>query len=935
MKTNSRSSFYRYLTLFLFIGTFISCNSDHEIELSNLKCEYLRNPIGVDILQPRFSWNIFSDSRGVAQSAYRIIIGEQKDALINGKISIWDTGKTPSDKLTNIVYDGTPLESDHTYYWTVCIWDQDGAQSSWSKPAIFHTGLLNASDWQAKWITPIDSTLEAPLLRKEFNIEKQVKSAYVYVTGLGYYELYLNGEKVGDHVLDPSLTDYRKRVLYSTYDITEQVKNGINVTGILLGNGAWRLRKVEDRYSWGNGSLISGTLRCLMQMNIIYTDGSQKSIITDNSWKSSDSPITFNNLYGGEDYDARLEKKGWSSAGFDASEWQPVQIAESPGGILKSQLMPSIKVTETIQPIAITNPEPGVYLFDMGQNFAGWWKIRVKGSTGVTLRVRGAETLNDSLFPEPLKQGDHLSIKDAFHARVWTDYTLKGKDLEEYEPRFFYTGFRYVEVILDNKINPEFLEVEGRVVHTALEFNGEFVTSDSLLNRVHRATVWSQRGNTHGSPTDCPHREKGSYTGDGQVIAEASIHDFQMATFYTKWLDDMRDAQEKNGRIPNTAPTLIGGMGGGIAWGSAYILIPWWMYQYYDDTRILEEHYVTMKQYLGYLHNLARIDSDPGEEYIINDFDSYWYSLGEWCAPGQGDCPNHPMVNTYYYYQNSLLLSRIASLLGKNSDAGRYLALADTIKIEMNNKFFNSETNLYGTDTLYQTYQLLALAGDIIPVEHREKVFQTLVDDIVDTKKGHLNTGIIGTKHLWNVLADFNRNDLGYSIATQTTYPSYGFWIEKGATTLWEKWEGIHSHNHQMFGSVDEYFYKYLAGISSPAEGKTTPGYKHIHIQPYVPEGLSFVEASVNTAAGKIESKWNHIPGMFQIRVVIPANSDATISIPILDYKNISVTENDKIIWEDGSFISGTEGIIEGKLEGSFFICSTGSGTYDFKISGN
>jgi len=935
MKTDSRSLCYRFLTLFLLIGTSISCNSKHEIEVSNLKCEYLKSPMGIDILQPRFSWNISGDSRGISQSAYRILVEEHKNVLPDGNGSIWDTDKTPSDKLTNIVYDGIPLKSDQTYYWSVCVWNQDDVQSAWSEPAIFHTGLLNTSDWQALWITPVDSTLEAPILRKEFSIDKQVKSAHVFVTGLGYYELYLNGEKVGDHVLDPSLTDYQKRILYSTYDITEQLKNGMNVTGIFLGNGAYRLKKVKDRYSWGNGSLISGTLRCLMQMNITFTDGSQTSIITDNSWKSSGSPITFNNLYGGEDYDARLEKAGWSSADFDASEWHPVQITDSPGGILKSQLIPSIKVTETIQSLAKINPEPGVYLFDMGQNFAGWWKIRVKGSPGVTLRVRGAETLNDSLFPEPLKQGDHLSIKDAFHARVWTDYTIRSKEIEEYEPRFFYTGFRYVEVIIDNKINPEFLEVEGRVVRTALEFNGKFTTSDSLLNRIHRATVWSQMGNTHGSPTDCPHREKGSYTGDGQIIAESSIHDFQMAAFYTKWLDDMRDAQEENGRIPNTAPTLIGGMGGGIAWGSAYILIPWWMYQYYNDTRIIEEHYLTMKRYLEYLHNLAGIDSDPEEPYIINDFDSYWYSLGEWCAPGQGDCPNHPMVNTYYYYQNSLLLSRIATLLGHNNDAGRYLALADTIKNEMNKKFFNLKTNLYGTDTLYQTYQLLALAGDIIPEGHRAKVFQTLTDDIVNTKKGHLNTGIIGTKHLWNVMANFKRNDLGYLIATQTTYPSYGFWIGKGATTLWEKWEGIHSHNHQMFGSVDEYFYKYLAGIGSPAEGKTTSGYRHIHIQPYVPEGLSFVNASINTIAGNIESEWHNNSDLFQLRVVIPANSDASVCIPLSDYKNILVKENGKTVWEDGAFIPGNAGFKNGRIEEEKIIFSIGSGTYEFKVSGS
>ena len=914
---------------------FISCNSSRKINVSDLKCEYIENPLGMDIRQPRFSWNISGNRRGIYQSGYRILVADRREALQDGTGNFWDTGKVPSDKLINIVYQGSQLKSDQTYYWSVCVWNQDGEQSSWSNPAIFHTGLLNATDWESQWITSGDSSLEAPLFRKEFEINKQVKNAYVYVTGLGYYELYLNGKKVGDHVLDPAITDYRKRVLYATYDVTRQLKNGLNVAGILLGNGAYRLEKVEGRYSWGNGGSISGTPRLLMQLNITYKDGSRKSIITDKSWKSSGSPITFNNLYGGEDYDARLEKAGWSSAGFDASDWQQVTIADSPGGVLQSQLMPPIKVTETIRPVAKTNPEPGVYLFDMGQNFAGWWRIRVKGSPGVTLRARGAETLNDSLFPKPLQTEDHLSIKQAYHSRVWTDYILKGNGTEVYEPRFFYTGFRYVEVTIDNHKNPESLEVEGRVVRSALDFNGKFVTSDSLLNRIHRATVWSQMGNTHGFPTDCPHREKGGYTGDGQIIAESSIHDFHMAAFYTKWLNDMRDAQEENGRIPNTSPTLIGGNGGGIAWGSAYILLPWWMYQYYNDTRILEEHYVTMKRYLEYLHNLAKTDSNPEEPYIINNFGGYWFSLGEWCAPGQSDCPNHPMVNTYYYYQNASLLSRIATLIGQNTDAVRYQALADTIKNELNKKFFNPNTNLYGTDTTYQTYQLLALAGDVVPEGHREKVFQTVTDDIINTRKGHLNTGIIGTKYLWYVMAHSGRSDLAYTVATQTTYPSYGYWLEKGATTLLEEWSGKNSHNHQMFGSVDEFFYKYLAGIRSPTDGITTSGYKHIHIKPYVPDGLSFVEASLKTAAGYIESSWQHKSDLFQLRLVIPANSDATVSIPLLGFKNIIVTENGKKVWENGAFITGNPGITDARIDEVCLTFSIGSGTYEFKLSGS
>jgi alpha-L-rhamnosidase len=470
-------------------------------------------------------------------------------------------------------------------------------------------------------------------------------------------------------------------------------------------------------------------------------------------------------------------------------------------------------------------------------------------------------------------------------------------------------------------------------VGTDLERNGRFVTSDSLLNKIHRAGIWAQKGNTHSYPTDCPHREKGGYTGDGQVVAEAAIHDFQMAAFYTKWLNDMRDAQQENGRIPNTSPTLIGGTGGGVAWGSAYILIPWWMYQYYNDTRIMEEHYQTMKKYLSYLHTLAQTDSDPKEAYIINNFGGYWDSLGEWCAPGQSDCPNHPVVSTAYYYLNSLLMSKIASALGNKTDALYYSSLADTVRDDFNKKFFNTSTYLYGTEETYQTYQLLALAGDIVPGDFREMVMKTLLDDIVITRNGHLNTGIIGTKYLWPVLTHAGRSDLAYSVVKQKTYPGYGYWIEKGSTTLLEAWEGKNSHNHQMFGSVDEFFFKYLAGIWSPEDGRTTPGYKHTHIQPFVPEDLLFVDASLNTISGKIASSWKKEPGSFRLKVEIPANTKASVSIPTFENGSVTITEGGKKIWENGSFITGVPGITDGRTEGKFLTFSIVSGKYEFILN--
>ena len=922
-----------FVILAFITGVMTGCVNDHDLMVKNLKVEYLENPLGMDKAQPRFSWEILAGQRGMMQSGYRIFVSDNPETIRTGDGNIWDSGNIDADQAVNIVYNGKPLESDKTYYWNVNIWDQNGEQTTWGEPASFRTGFLNSSDWEAKWIGSADTTIATPLLRKEFEPGKGVKEAYLYITAAGFYEAWLNGKKVGDHVLDPSITDYRKRLLYSTYDVTDQLKNKSNVIGVVLGNGAFHLKKTQGRYCWSNGGINMGNPRILAQINITYHDGTKKSIVSDNSWKFSSGPITFNNLYGGEDYDARLEKEGWTEAGFDDSAWQTVNLEESPSGIVVSQLTPAIKVTETFKSIAKTNPEPGVYLFDLGQNFAGWWKIKVKGSNGLTIRVRGAETLNDSLYPKTLTNEDRLSKKQPYQANIWTDYTLSGKGTETYEPKFFYTGFRYVEVTTDKPEELKSIDVEGRVVRSALADNGYFHTSDSLINKIHRASIWAQKSNTQGYPTDCPQREKGGYTGDGQVIAEASIHDFQMAAFYTKWMNDMKDAQEPNGRIPNTAPTLVGGSGGGIAWGSAYVLLPWWMYNYYNDTRIMQEHYPTMKQYLNYLRNLAKTDSNPEEPYLINNFGTYWFSLGEWCAPGQRDCPNHPMVNSFYYYFNSHLMSKIAAVIGEKEDAAAYAALADTIKNAMNKKFFNSETYLYGTDTTYQTYQLIALTGGLVPEGQNDKVFETITKDIQVTHNGHLNTGIIGTKYLWPALVLNGKSDIAHSLVTQTTYPSFGYWITKGATTLRENWIGRASQNHQMFGSVDEYFFKFLAGIQAPTDGKSSVGYKHIHIQPYIPEGLATAKGSVNTVAGTIESDWRQSKDGLQLNVLIPANSDATISIPLLKFSNPVIREGNKIVWQNGQYVSGIEGITNGVSEEGFITFTTGSGDYKFNLS--
>ena len=899
----------------------------HDSKLAHLQCEYQTNPLGVDVSNPRFSWNINAKERGVYQSAYRIIVGDSKSAVDRKEGNMWDSHYVESSNTVNIEYQGAPLKSNSCYFWRICA--VINGKEEWSNTAFFHTGLLDQSDWKANWISTKEDLLnESPLFRKNFTIDKKVQKAYAYVAVAGFYELRLNDAKVGDHALDPSITDYRKTVLYSVFDVTDQLKKGKNALGVMLANGAYNLTKrTGERYAWADGGTRLGNPKFMLQLHIQYSDGSSETIVSDDSWKYTEGPVTFNNIYGGEDYDARKEIEHWASGEFDDSNWNKAVITQSPGGKLKAQSVP-IRVTETIVPIAETNPAQGTYLFDLGQNMAGWWRIEVEGEAGQTIRIRGSESLNNSI-PKNLEATDTLTVNRRFGG-IWTDYTLKGNKLEIYEPRFFYSGFRYIEVSTLDKKDLKSLKVTGRVVRSDLAHNGTWRSSDTLLNKIHKAGVWSQMSNLVSYPTDCPHREKGAYTGDGQVIAETSMHDFYMAPFYMKWLNDMRDAQEPNGRIPNTAPTLVGGMGGGVGWGSAYILIPWWMNHYYNDTRILEEHYPTMKKYVEYLRNLARTDEHPEEPYIINFFEQFWYSLGEWNSPGMSDCPNHAVVNTFYYYYDTWLMSQIADMLGHKDDAQQFLALSDTIKQEFNKKFFNPDTNLYGMDSTYQTYQIIALVGNLVPEEHRGKVLKTIIDDI-HIRGNHLNTGIIGTKYLWPTLVNAGYNDLAYEVATQKTCPGYGYWILNNSTTLLEGWKNT-TGNHQMFGSVVEYFYKYLAGIQSPMEGKTTKGYKHIHIQPYIPSGLDAVNASVNTVSGEVVSNWEKDANRFHISVTIPANTTATLIIPC-ESENVTVTENNTTIWENGENKSVVNGVSEIERNTKQLKLSLLSGSYDFNVT--
>jgi len=877
----------------------------------DLRCEYMSNPLGVDTTSPRFSWNIRHPERGQAQSAYQILVASSRKNLDAGIGDRWNSGKVMSDQSVNVVYGGKPLESGETCYWKVRVWDKDGHASQYSDVATFDMGLLRESDWKAEWIGAED--ISAPLLRKEFTLDKEVKKARAYISGLGCYELYINGGRVGNDVLNPGQSEYSRRVLYSTYDVTNLLKKGKNAVGVMLGRG-W----------WGKLGSVYGDVspRMILQLDVEFTDGANTSVVSDTTWKTSSGPIVADDLYDGEIYDARQERPGWDRPGYDDYGWDNAQSKPSPGGVMDSQLMPAIRVIEVMDPVALTEPLPGKYVFDFGQNFAGWSKLMVSGPAGTKITLKTAEILND----------DGTINQSSYGGAKSTDsYILKGEGQEVYEPRFTYHGFRYVEVT-GFPGRPTLENLKGCVVHSAVEPSGSFSSSSSLLNQIHHNVIWSEKSNYHSVPTDCPHREKRGYTGDGQVSAEATIHNFNMAALYTKWLNDMRDSQLESGKIPNVAPWYNGydGMGGGVPWGSAYILLPWWMYEYYRDVRILEDHYPNMKMHLEYLRDLAKNDSNPEEEYIINEFGPYWESLGEWCSPGRTDCPNHPVVSTYYWYKDALTMSKIAEVLGKSSDADYYLSLANSIRDAFNSKFLNRSDNTYGGSPYFQTYQILPLEAGMVPEANEDMVFDNLVRDIMIDNNGHLDTGIFGTKYLFPVLMEHGRGDVAFTIVSQTTYPSYGYQIGMGATTLWERWEylteGMASFNHHMFDTVDEFFYKYLAGITP-----MSPGYRKISIRPCILGDLEWVNASIETVRGTVSSRWVKGTDSLVLEVTIPVNSEAEICVPVGSDSAV-ITEGGRKIFENNAYLGGVEGIASGERRSDCVELDVGSGTYLFEV---
>ena len=847
----------------------------------DLTCEYLTDPLGIDSRRPRFSWKLRHPERGAEAAAVQIIIGTRWEEVAGGRGDLWDSGKIRPGSATLVAYGGRPLKSRQLCYWRVRWWDRAGRVSAFSRAAVFEMGLLEKSDWSARWIgskTPrtfrTKGTVlagryrgdyvqtEAIYLSRRFETGRGVKKARAYVCGLGFFELILNGRKIGDHVLDPAQTDYRKAALYATFDISEHL--GLrNEAVIVLGNG---------RYI---GNYGFGPPRAICQIEIEKENGERTVIGTDETWAAGRGPVQRNGLYWGEIFDARRRAIGRS--GKAVRLWGPP---------LKAQMLPPIRVTRTLLPRRSFDPAPNARIFDFGQNFSGWVRMSVRGPAGTRLTLRHAELLNeDGTLNAAPNQG----------AAATDVYILKGRGLETHEPRFTYHGFRYAE--MQGPRGPlDRASVEGRVVHSDVRPAGTFLCSDSLFNRIHRHILWGQRSNLMSIPTDCPQRdERHGWLGDAHLSAEEAILNFDMASFYTKFLDDIRDAQGRDGSLPDFAPAYVKGFRpADPAWSSAYVTLAWLLYWYYGDTGILSAHFHRLKKYVDFLARRA-------SGYILRDLGKY----GDWCPPGSVVPKQTPieLTSTWFFHHDARLLSKMAAVLNRTEDAARYAGLARRIKDAFNAVFLEGDqyraVRTSPVDRyVSQTSNVLPLFLDMVPAGKKKNVLGGLLHSVVDDWDCHLNTGIVGTRYLLDVLSENGHADLACRVARQTTYPGWGYMVKEGATTLWERWEkntggGMNSHNHIMLGSVDAWFHKTLAGIRCSA-----PGWARILIRPPdIPELTSAI-GSYETIRGKVEARWERRERSLSLTIAVPVGAEADVRIPLL-WKKARLHESGRCIWPE------------------------------------
>ncbi len=908
------SRLYLYSFFVLFISLLISCSKKPFNPPGDLTVEMRENPLGIDTEIPRFSWKLSDTAIGARQSAYQILVASSEKLLKDRKADIWNSGKVESDRSVFVEYEGTPLESATKYYWKVRLWNQYSKETSWSQPAWFETAYLNDDDWKAAWIAMEpreDSILEtitprSVMMRKDFEVEGEIERARVYATGLGNYYLMLNGQRVGKDLLTPGWTDYPTRVQYQVYDITDMLHQGSNAIGAVLGN-MW----YSSGLGWKGGSAYSrGPLLFNAQISLWYSDGTFMQLFTAPDWKAHESPIIENTLYHGESYDARLEQEGWDQPGFDDSSWHHVNGVDPPTEKLVAQQGPPIRKTQELVPDSIYQTEQGSWVFDLGQNMVGWARLKVQEKAGTRVEMKFAELLHE----------DGTAAQENLRSAEATDlYICKGDSLEIWEPSFTYHGFRYVEVSGLTRSPTEEL-LTGIVIHSAAPFTGEFYSSDEILNGFWQNTFWGQRGNMHSVPTDCPQRdERLGWMGDAQVFAPTSCYNMDMALFYEKWLRDMTDCQHESGYVYDVNPAIVVSGPAKPGWGDAVAVVPWVVYRWYGDKRILEENYEGIRAWVEYMRG-------ESEDYIYTWGDDDWGGYGDWIAVVES--PRDPIASAYYYYSTKLL-SKMAGVLGKTEDQQEYGDLSEKIRKAFNYEYFDAISRQYEGNT--QTANLLPLVFGITPEEDRDSVAANIAGDVIE-RGHHPSTGFLGTPYLLPVMSDFGYHRDAYKTAVQTEYPSWGYMLKQGATTVWELWnsdkeppEQMNSRNHFCLGSVVEWYYSHLAGIRPDPE---QPGFKHSIIHPMPARGLDRAGAKFRTHYGLLSSDWKQNGDRFKLHVKVPANTHATVILPVKD--DTSIWMNFARIYPESD--CSASWFKEPRVENDRIFIEIPAGTFDFEL---
>jgi len=895
------------------------------LQITALLTEGRHYPLGVDASAPLLGWTFGqSAEHSREQSAYRIRVALSEEQLTRGQSDIWDSGRIESRNHTSVSYEGAVLKARQRYYWRVTVWDEKGQQSD-SPIAWMEMGQLSADNWSGRWIgDPLAHTddRQMPYFRRSFNVNKGIQRARAYISGLGHYELRLNGSKVGDYELDPGWTEYDKTVLYSVYDITTALVQGENAVGVLLGNGFYnvtggRYTKFKDSY---------GTPRCLVDLVIDYTDGTSETIGTDRKWRVGASPLTFSCIYGGEDYDARLEQKGWDSPGFtEEKQWCEAAAVEAPLGSLTAQTAPALRVMKRFSPIAVTEPKPGIYVVDFGQNFSGWPEISLSGPNGAAITLTPAELLTEDGLANQKWSGSPYELH----------YTLKGEGVETWRPRFTYYGFRYVQVEgvaavmsaagLDAEIKagtktdkqakqPVLQRIEGQMIYPDTRVAGGFRCSDEMLNRIHEIINWAVLSNMKSVFTDCPHREKLGWLEQVHLLGPSMMFNYDIEALLMKVMTDISDAQQTNGLIPTTAPEYVvfqepwDMFRDATAWGGTSILSAWEQLQRYGNRGVLERHYEMMKRYVDYL-------TAGADGFIIREGLGDWYDIGP-KGPGFAQNTPVPLAETAIYYGLTVVMQKIAALLHHMDDVAIYIKLSDSIKTAFNERFFNEQTLLYaeGSDAA----QAMPLAIGLAPEEHRGPIFARLVQNIED--RGYQTTsGDVGHRYVLLALAREGRSDVIYRMTRNTETPGYGYQIVNGATSLTEAWDGPtvgKSQNHFMLGHLEEWLYSGLAGLDYRYRLET--GRFAVTVKPSIVGDVKWAEAWHDLRAGRAAVRWERGEGMtLTLTAEIPVNTDGYIYIPAVASEVVNCAD------QGAEFLRYEEG---------HSIYRTGSGTFTFTI---